>query len=150
MRRLEAFKTVSKQQFLSDQDALDIACHRLLVATEATINLCYHVSAKQLRKAPGEYTECFDLLQQAEIIPADLAKRLQQMVRFRNLLVHMYWKLDYERVYEIIHSSRLSDLRTFVSIISSLIQVEMLMHSSGADVAIVHDGTVTREKITLR
>lgn len=32
----------------------------------------------------------------------DLSMNLQSMARFRNLLVHMYWKIDYEKVYEIL------------------------------------------------
>ncbi len=34
------------------------------------------------------------------------------MAKFRNLLVHMYWKLDYGRVYEVIQQN-LEDLRAF-------------------------------------
>jgi len=34
------------------------------------------------------------------------------MARFRNLLVHVYWKIDYDQVYEIM-TTRLDDLRAF-------------------------------------
>ncbi len=46
------------------------------------------------------------------MIPADLSDRLQRMARFRNLLVHVYWKIDYGQVYDII-ATRLGDLRAF-------------------------------------
>jgi uncharacterized protein YutE (UPF0331/DUF86 family) len=45
---------------------------------------------------------------------------LQQMVRFRNLLVHMYWKIDYEQVYDII-TTRREDLRAFRTAMAGLI-----------------------------
>lgn len=35
---------LSREAFLADQDALDVACYRLLVAIEAALALCYHVS----------------------------------------------------------------------------------------------------------
>jgi uncharacterized protein YutE (UPF0331/DUF86 family) len=118
--RLERFKALAREEFLSNQDTLDLACYRLLVAIEAALALCYHVSAKRLRKVPEEYSECFGMLCEAEIIQPDLTRRLQQMARFRNLLVHMYWKVDYEQVYDILHRN-LEDLRAFSAAIARLL-----------------------------
>jgi uncharacterized protein YutE (UPF0331/DUF86 family) len=118
--RLEQIRVQPRDEFLADRDIQDIACYRLLVAIEAAIALCYHVSARQSHKVPEEYAECFRLLGEAHVIPADLAERLQLMARFRNLLVHMYWKLDYSRVYDVLHES-LADLRTFCSAVARLI-----------------------------
>jgi uncharacterized protein YutE (UPF0331/DUF86 family) len=54
------------------------------------------------------------------MIPADLSDRLQRMARFRNLLVHVYWKIDYGQVYDII-ATRLDDFREFRSAIAGLV-----------------------------
>lgn len=48
----------------------------------------------------------------AGVIDAALTGRLRQMARFRNLLVHMYWKVDYGKVHAILQYS-LDDLRAF-------------------------------------
>ncbi len=42
------------------------------------------------------------------------------MSRFRNLLVHMYWKLDYSRVYDIMHDHA-EDLRQFAAAVAALV-----------------------------
>jgi uncharacterized protein YutE (UPF0331/DUF86 family) len=118
--RLEEFRRLSREQFLSNQDALDIACYRLLIAIEAALALCFHVSAKRLHQVPEEYAGCFSALEQAGLIPLDLSCRLQRMARFRNLLVHVYWKIDYRQVYDII-TTRLDDLRAFRSAIAGLV-----------------------------
>jgi len=110
--RLDELRRFPRDTFLSSQDTLDIACYRLLVAIEAALALCFHISAKRLHQVPEEYAGCFSALEQAGLIPSDLSSRLQQMARFRNLLVHVYWKIDYEQVYNII-STRLDDLRAF-------------------------------------
>ena len=86
--RLERFAPLDLDEFISNQDAVDIACHRLMVAIEAALALCYHVSARRFRKAPEDYASCFAVLQEAGLLPADLTVRLQRMARFRNLLVH--------------------------------------------------------------
>lgn len=103
---------LSRERFLSNQDTLDIACYRLLIAIETALAVCFHVSAKRLHEVPEEYAGCFSSLERAGLITPDLSIRLQQMARFRNLLVHMYWKIDYGQVYDII-AARLEDLRTF-------------------------------------
>ena len=120
LSRLEQFRSLSKEEFLADRDALDIASYRLLVAIEAALALCYHVSSHRLRKVPEEYAQCFEHLQEAGMISKELMARLQQMARFRNLLVHVYWKVDYLQVYDVI-CFRLQDLRDFSVAIVQLI-----------------------------
>lgn len=120
LSRLEALRPLSRETFLSNQNTLDVACYRLLIAIEAALAICFHVSAKQLYRIPNEYAGCFSSLEQAGLIAPDLSTRLQQMARFRNLLVHVYWKIDYGQVYDII-AARLDDLRTFRAAMIELI-----------------------------
>ena len=63
---------------------------------------------------------CFVMLAEAGLVPQDLPNRLQKMARFRNLLVHIYWKLDYSRVYDIMQAD-LGDLRSFASAMAVLV-----------------------------
>ncbi len=42
------------------------------------------------------------------------------MARFRNLLVHVYGKIDYRQVYEVLRHD-LGDLRTFAAAVASLL-----------------------------
>jgi uncharacterized protein YutE (UPF0331/DUF86 family) len=119
LARLQRISATPKETFLADQDLKDIACYRLLVAIEAALALCYHVSSRHLRKVPDDYAGCFALLGEAGIISEGLSGNLQKMSRFRNLLVHMYWKIDYEKVFELI-SQDLGDLRRFANTIAAL------------------------------
>lgn len=50
------------------RDALDIACFRLLVAIEAALAHCFHVSAKRLRRVPEGHAECFGIIRDADIL----------------------------------------------------------------------------------
>ena len=118
--RLEQLAGLSREEFLASRDTLDIACYRLLVAIEAALALCYHVSAQRFRKVPEDYAACFRVLHEGGLLPEDLAARLQRMARFRNLLVHVYWKMDYGLVHDIVQHN-LGDLRQFASIVSALI-----------------------------
>lgn len=118
--RLERLRDSTRDAFANDEDARDIACYRLLVAVEAALALCYHVSARRLSKVPEDYAGCFSLLRDAGLIEPELAERLGQMARFRNLLVHMYWKIDYGRVYDVMQHN-LGDLRAFARRMAALV-----------------------------
>lgn len=113
LERLEEIRALPREAFLADPDRLDLACYRLVIAIEAAVQIGFHVSAQQLHRTPEEYAECFAILGETGMIPAELSERLQQMARFRNVLVHRYWDVDYSRVYDILQS-RLDDLREFV------------------------------------
>jgi uncharacterized protein YutE (UPF0331/DUF86 family) len=120
LQRLERIRATGRDDFLQNADSKDIACYRLLLAIEAALAMCYHVSARRLRIVPDDYAGCFGKLHEAGIIPADLSERLQRMARFRNLLVHVYWTIDYGRVFDVLDQD-LNDLRRFSEAIVALV-----------------------------
>ena len=120
VERLERIRAGGRGAFLADPDAKDIACYRLLLAIEASLALCYHVSARHLKVVPDDYAGCFAGLEAGKLIPAALSTRLQRMARFRNLLVHVYWVIDYERVFDVLEND-LADLREFSRIVAALV-----------------------------
>jgi len=73
VNRLEELRGLSRAEFLADQDTIDIACYRLLIAIEAAIQICFHVGAQRLHKTPESYGECFALLGEAGIVDPALA-----------------------------------------------------------------------------
>ncbi|GAB4533011.1 MAG: DUF86 domain-containing protein [Anaerolineae bacterium] len=103
---------LAEADFLADYRNTESAKYLLIVAAESAIDVCNHIVARQGRRAPEDYADCFDILADLEVIKPDLASRLKNMARFRNLLVHLYWKVDNRRVYEIVRGE-LVDLDSF-------------------------------------
>jgi uncharacterized protein YutE (UPF0331/DUF86 family) len=120
VQRLARFTAMPVEQFASSPETVDAACYRLLVGMEAALGLCYHISASRLRRVPGQYAACFDTLLDAGIISPDLADRLKAMARFRNLLVHMYKKVEPASVHAILQK-HLGDLRAFAAAAARLL-----------------------------
>ena len=77
VRRLESLAALPLADFLADRDVQDIASYRFLVAIEASLALCYHVSSRQLRTVPSDYADCFAVLGEAGILASDLTDRLK-------------------------------------------------------------------------
>ena len=120
LERLARIRAAGREAFLADADARDIACYRLLLAIEAALSLCYHVSARRLNQVPEDYAGCFAGLATHGLISAELSDRLQRMARFRNLLVHMYWRIHFHRVFNLLEND-VDDLRAFSSAMAGLL-----------------------------
>lgn len=118
--RLARFAAMPVETFVADRDAVDAASYRLLVGMEAALTLCYHVSAKHLRQVPEQYAACFDTLRDAGVIAPDLTDKLKAMARFRNLLVHMYARVDAARLHSILQD-HIKDLRQFAQKVAALL-----------------------------
>ena len=79
------------------------AAERLLqTAVEACLDIGKHIIAQERLRFPKDNQEVFTVLSEEEIIPKDLLPHLQDMARFRNLLVHEYAKIDNAIVYGIL------------------------------------------------
>lgn len=55
------------------------------------------------------------------MISKSLAEKLAKMAKFRNMLVHTYWKIDDKKVYEIIRKNIL-DLEDFIKEVRSYVE----------------------------
>lgn len=120
LERLHRLRAAGRAAFMSDEDSQDIARSRLLSAIEAALNICFHVTAKKLKSVPEDYGACFRRLGDARLLDPSLAERLADMARFRNRLVHLYWDIDYNAVYDIL-DNHLVDLEDFSAQIAGLL-----------------------------
>lgn len=102
LRRLQEIRGLPRAQFLAAQDVLDVACYRLLVAIEAALHVCFHVSTQRLQQVPETYAECFVRLGEAGVVPEGLSQDLQRLARFQNMLVHVNWEVDDDLVYDVL------------------------------------------------
>lgn len=99
-------------EFLANFEKQGSAKYFFIVAIEAAIDICNHIIAEERLGQPREYAEVFRVMGEAGIFPEDLLGKLEQMAKFRNLLVHLYGKVDDRQVYEILQT-RLGDFEQF-------------------------------------
>jgi uncharacterized protein YutE (UPF0331/DUF86 family) len=109
LRRLAA---IAPEELLEDPDRLAAVKYRFVVAIETCIDAAQHVIASEGLRAPSDFADPFAVLGEAGLAPTDLVPALQEMARFRKLLVHGYRRVGDARVVEIL-GSRLHDLEAF-------------------------------------
>ncbi len=95
------------------QDAIAVNMQR---ACEQCIDLANHTIKTRKLGLPKESRESFRLLTRNGIIPRDLAANLENMVGFRNTLVHQYQDLDIQLMVDVIenHLDDLIDYTNFI------------------------------------
>lgn len=112
------------EQFWSDERNIATLKLWLLELVQDAADLCNHLAARLLNKAPSSYPECFEILAEEGIIAEPLANSLRQMARFRNLIVHRYWDVDDQRVLEIART-QMGDLEQFLEAIAHAVGITL-------------------------
>lgn len=92
------------------------------LAIEQVISICKHIISKLNLREPSSYAECFEILVENGIISEKNLEIYKQMARFRNLLIHIYDKLDDRIVYKI-YKERLKDFEIFAEEIKSYFNI---------------------------
>jgi uncharacterized protein YutE (UPF0331/DUF86 family) len=91
---------VSKEEYLNSRDLQAIVERRMQTATESTINIGNHMIARLGLRPPQDYADVFKVLGESRVLPRQLAEAMMDMAKFRNLLVHVYWTIDHERIFD--------------------------------------------------
>ena len=102
LERLDSITSKGRDVFLTDPDLIDSAKYRLITAVEVAISICNHIIARKFKRVPESYSDCFTILHECGVITAELAEKLGNMARFRNMLVHIYWEIDDEKIFDIL------------------------------------------------
>ncbi len=123
LHKLDGYAELSEEEFLSSVDKIDSAKYNLIVAIEGAIDICNHVVVRAGGRAPNDHADCFEVLRELKILPKEFTERLKSMAKFRNLLVHLYWKVVDRKVYQILKKD-ITDIKEFVSRINRLISAD--------------------------
>jgi len=64
-------------------------------------------------RVPEDYADTFKVMGEIGVFSKDFVERLMEMAKFRNRLVHIYWEVDDEVIFEIIRED-VKDIEEFV------------------------------------
>lgn len=123
-RQLREHASLSLDVFLSDAKTMNSAKYLLIVASEAALDICNHLAAKKGGRSPEDYADCMSILGELGILDPDLQTRMSRMARFRNLLVHLYWRVDDREVFRVM-SEHLDDFDQYLSAVGRFIKAEL-------------------------
>ena len=120
VRRIEEKRPTTLDELLKDVDIQDILSINLERAVQVSVDIGAHVIADLSVPPPRTMGDVFAVLTAEKLIPEESGLALRRAVGFRNLSVHAYDQVDWERVFDIVHQ-RLDDFRKFADAIAHIV-----------------------------
>lgn len=122
VNELKNFSSFSKEEFLSDDRNPAAAESFLRRSLETIFDIGRHILAKSYGFKELEYKNIAIELGKKGIVDKEYSKTLIKMAGYRNRMVHLYYEIGSEEIYEIV-KNHLSDIEKFVYEISEFIEI---------------------------
>lgn len=123
--RLRDISKLSLDEFLKDPDKIGSSKYHFIVAIESAIDMCNHIISQNGYRVPEDYGDTFRVMGEVGALDTDFSEELTNMAKFRNRLVHLYWEVDDQQVYEILQN-RLDDFKIFLNAIAKFLKFQNL------------------------
>ena len=101
LRELEGFSLLSFDDFHKDKRNYGLSEHHLRRALEGILTIGTHILSR-LPVKTKDYQEVILSLGDCSVIPKDFAEKNRKLASYRNRMVHMYWEISEEEIYQII------------------------------------------------
>jgi uncharacterized protein YutE (UPF0331/DUF86 family) len=113
IEELERTRAKGEAAYLTDEQLRLATERRLQLAQQICIDVGAQLVSELSARPPTDYAGVFRALADAGVLPAELATRLADAARQRNLLVHAYLEIDDRQVFAAL--GHLDDLRAFAA-----------------------------------
>jgi uncharacterized protein YutE (UPF0331/DUF86 family) len=113
-------KHKTSQDIIGKPTVLKSLKYSIIVIAEAIASVLQHILAKKHNIVIDGYNSVFVKSKEYKVISTELTSRLQPFIRFRNMLVHQYWRID-DDVFVQNLGAGTNDFRNFVNEIRKLI-----------------------------
>ena len=98
LKFLDEYKSIEIEEFLNNYKDVQAVKYSLFEIIESCIDIASHIISIKGFERADSYSEMFEILKKNKIIESELSRKLSDMVRFRNILVHSYAKVDNSKV----------------------------------------------------
>jgi uncharacterized protein YutE (UPF0331/DUF86 family) len=117
----EEITGAGKEAFIRDKRNSLSLRYLLIEAVEAIADVCQHILAKTKGIACSGYVDCIVKAGENGIITTDLSNKLRRLADLRNSLIHRYWIINDEELFNICKDN-IGDLIDFVAGIDDFLE----------------------------
>ena len=123
LRELDEYLPEEEEEYLTN-GMRKRACERAFqLAGENLLDICNLIISEKGFGIPADSKDCIRKIAENGVIPGSLSDRLEELVGFRNLLVHQYGRIDDSRAYSYL-SAESKDIYEFIETIDKYIELE--------------------------
>ncbi|MBC2712039.1 MAG: DUF86 domain-containing protein [Desulfosarcina sp.] len=121
--QIEEYRSVTLEQYRDDWKLQRIIERTLQMMIETCVDIAGHIISDNKFRIPDSYADSFRVLSENKIITADLCQTMEQISKFRNVIVHHYDRVDAEIVVEIL-GKRINDFNRYKDAIVNWLKKE--------------------------
>lgn len=121
LERLTAKQHISLQEYQKSWELQSAVEREFQKAIQSAMDITLRIITIKNFRHPDEYLTGFDILAENNVIPEEFTEKMKNLVRFRNILVHEYFKINPEKVWQHLQTS-LDTLRQFAKYIVTFLE----------------------------
>lgn len=114
LKELKSLRLNPKEKFSKDTILKWAVEHGLHLAAESVFDIGNHILVGHFAQRAVGYDLVLNELANMGVVSSKLAKRFEKMGGFRNVLVHEYTRIDFDKVYERLQNG-LSDFEALIT-----------------------------------
>jgi uncharacterized protein YutE (UPF0331/DUF86 family) len=117
------YAAISLTAYRDDWRMQRIVERTLQMLIEVAIDIANHLIADEGMRMPTGYSDTFRVLRENDVIAHDLSTQLENMAKFRNIVVHQYEAINPSLVVGILRNN-LSDFESFREAIKTWLKAQ--------------------------
>jgi uncharacterized protein YutE (UPF0331/DUF86 family) len=106
--QIQEFRSISVGDYGNDWKSQRIIERTLQMMIETCVDIAGHIISDKRYRIPESYADAFIVLRENGVVDANICRTMEQIAKFRNVIVHHYDRVDAEIVVGILHK-RLED-----------------------------------------
>lgn len=119
--QIQNFRSISVEEYRNDWKLQRIIERTLQMMIETCVDIAGHIISDKKFRIPDSYADSFRVLSENKVIDPDLCETMEQISKFRNVIVHHYDRVDAEIVVGILRN-RIEDFNEFKSAIVTFLK----------------------------
>lgn len=116
LNQLAEYRDFTVEKYREDWKTQRIVERTLQMAIEVCVDIVNHVIADRQFRVPATYAEAFEILGEAGLLAPAERDAMIRMIKFRNVIVHDYARVDPAIVVRILHK-HLEDFSRFKTVV---------------------------------
>jgi uncharacterized protein YutE (UPF0331/DUF86 family) len=105
LNQIREFRKISVARYNKDWKTQRIVERTLQILIELCIDIANHLISDRGMRLPTSYSDTFRVLMEQGIISKYLYKKMENMAKFRNVIVHQYEDINSRIVVSILHKN---------------------------------------------
>ena len=100
LEELKGYQQLPREKVLGDRQVQSAVRYAFQTAIQCALDAGLHLLVDSGLARPRDQKEVLQALGEKGVLPPDFARKIEGMAGFRNILVHRYFKVDPEIVYQ--------------------------------------------------